>query len=53
VFFNLSGYNLIFSQGATEQVFASSFKSFGVALASAAFKCVCKIDGLNVMLKLC
>jgi hypothetical protein len=38
----LSGYILIFSQGKTELVFASSFKSFGVALAGAAFKCACK-----------
>ena len=42
--FKLSRYSLIFSQGTTELVFASSFKSFGVAVAGVAFKCACKMN---------
>ena len=41
--FKLSGYKVSFLSGLTELGFASSFKSFGVAMESVAFKCACKI----------
>jgi hypothetical protein len=44
VFLKLSGCNQFFSHGFWNCLFASSFKSFDVALAGGAFKCACKID---------
>jgi hypothetical protein len=43
VILKLSGCNKSLCHGMQNLLFASSFKSFGVAVASAAFKCACKM----------
>ena len=43
VILKLSGCNRSLSHGMQDFHFVSSFKSFGVAVASAAFKCACKM----------
>jgi hypothetical protein len=43
VILNLTGCDKSLSHGLQDSPIASSFKSFGVAVAGEAFKCACKI----------
>jgi hypothetical protein len=42
IILKLSGCDISLSHGMQDFIFASSFKSFGVAVATAAFKCACR-----------